>query len=215
MRKRIESIINNCINCQINKNHTHGKLGLLSGSLHHDTAWEKIAVDLFGPCDLAHFSTHSEGGKVYILVIIDLFTRFVRLQQLKSPTSAVIIKELETKWFIRYGRPDQILTDNGVQFTSKEMAEFMNRHKIKHVFISTYNPTANGICERTNATIAQILRMNQGKSLTKALSIAETNLNHCTHSTLKTSPYILAFGRESLDPREQKRDHTAMPEDTK
>ncbi|KRH92380.1 putative transposable element, partial [Pseudoloma neurophilia] len=61
MRKRIESIINNCVNCQMNKNHTHGKLGLLSGSLHHDTAWEKIAVDLFGPSDFAHFSTHSEG----------------------------------------------------------------------------------------------------------------------------------------------------------
>ncbi|KRH92683.1 putative transposable element [Pseudoloma neurophilia] len=51
-----------------------------------------------------------------------------------------------------------------------------------------YNPTGNGISERINQQITQILRMYKGWSLNMIKEIIENRLNNMFHSTLKDIP---------------------------
>lgn len=49
----------------------------------------------------------------------------------------------------RYGKPENILTDNGVQFhTNGPFEEFCNRHVINHILGRVHHPQTNGKIER-------------------------------------------------------------------
>jgi len=44
-------------------------------------------------------------------------------------------------------------SDNGGEFTSNEVKEYLNNANIKHETTSPYTPFQNGIAERSNRTI--------------------------------------------------------------
>ncbi len=49
--------------------------------------------------------------------------------------------------FSRYGNPDQLVSDNGLQFVSTDFTNFLRMHGIKHIRTSVYNPSENGLVE--------------------------------------------------------------------
>ena len=57
----------------------------------------------------------------------------------------------------RYGIPDELISDNGPQFTCEEFAQFMKDYDIKHITSSPYHPQANGQVERTVQTVKRLL----------------------------------------------------------
>lgn len=57
-------------------------------------------------------------GNRFILVIEDMFTRWVEAFALLITTAQTICAVLETEMFARYGYPKAIITDNGPQFIS-------------------------------------------------------------------------------------------------
>jgi aspartate/tyrosine/aromatic aminotransferase len=69
------------------------------------------------------------------------------------------------------------------------MKEMCNKHNIKQLFTSAYNPTENSISERVNATIGTFLRTN-GKIITKqTIKDIEQAINNVHNTALGTSPY--------------------------
>ena len=62
--------------------------------------WEKVASDLY-----------DFQGASYILVV-DYFSRYIKMQKLSSTTSSSIIIALKLI-FARHGIPDVVVTDNG------------------------------------------------------------------------------------------------------
>ena len=42
-----------------------------------------------------------------------------------------------------YGLPDQVVSDNGPQFTSEEFSQFLKRKGIKHICSAPYHPSTN------------------------------------------------------------------------
>ena len=50
--------------------------------------------------------------------------------------------------FLRYGLPEQVVSDNRPQFTSVEFAQFMRDNGIKHIKCASYYPASNGLMER-------------------------------------------------------------------
>ena len=81
-------------------------------------------MDIVGP--LA-----GESNPTFILVLVDLFSRWPELKIITDTSSGAVIKFLD-EIFSREGLPDTILTDNGTQFCSKEMKEFLDSNAIKH-----------------------------------------------------------------------------------
>ena len=61
-------------------------------------------------------------------------------------TSEKTIAELR-KLFSAYGLPEQVVTDNGRQFTSEEFSVFMRLNSIKHIRVVPYHPSSNGAAE--------------------------------------------------------------------
>ena len=92
-------------------------------------------------------------GKMFLLVI-DSNSKWLEVELMPSTTSEATIEKLR-ETFARYGIPEQLVSDNGPQFTSHEFAEFMKRNRIKHILVAPYHPRSNGQAERFVQTFKQ------------------------------------------------------------
>ena len=55
---------------------------------------------------------------MYIFVVLDTFTKFVRLYSEKRATSKVLSEKITKDYMIKTGKPKIILSDHGPQFIS-------------------------------------------------------------------------------------------------
>ena len=99
----------------------------------------------------------SRSGKKYILVICDYATRYPEAVALKSIEAECIAEEL-MKLFTRVGVPQEILTDQGSNFTSQLLAELYRLLHIRPIKTSPYHPQTDGLVERFNQTLKAMLR---------------------------------------------------------
>lgn len=65
--------------------------------------------------------------KFYLLIMIDVFSRWVQIGILKGINTKSVIKTLKRKWFDKYDKPNKILSDQGRQFISNEFLDFLKK----------------------------------------------------------------------------------------
>ena len=70
------------------------------------------------------------------------------------------IRELR-KLFAAYGLPEQLVSDNGPQFTSSDFAMFLKQNGVKHVRSAPYHPSSNGAAERFVQTFKRAMKQNE------------------------------------------------------
>lgn len=87
----------------------------------------------------------------------------------------------------------------GTNYTSRKFKEFMANNQITHIKTSPYNPTSNGVSERVNYAIANILRINKGNPLAEVIKKIEVHLNFTHHSILNASPMEVISKRSVFD----------------
>ena len=63
----------------------------------------------------------SADGYRYILIIVDLFSKFVELAAMRDQTAESVRRAIETGWLYRYGVPDVLLTDQGRNVDGEEV----------------------------------------------------------------------------------------------
>ena len=115
-------------------------------------AWETIAVDLMGPYP------RTRRGNTTLLVVTDLFTRWVEAFPLAEATSENIIRKLEEEVFHRFGYPCFILSDNDKRFIGVEMQEAAARWGAEMWTTPIYKPRGNPT-ERRNQEVKKGLRI--------------------------------------------------------
>ena len=54
--------------------------------------------------------------------------------------------------FARFGIPEVLVSDNGPQFVSEEMARFLLSMGVEHMYSAPYHPQSNGEAERSVQT---------------------------------------------------------------
>ncbi|XP_072174277.1 uncharacterized protein [Diadema setosum] len=116
-----------------------------------DEPFHRVAVDLVGPIKPA-----TTRGHRYILTLVDYATRYpeaVPLRNIDTPTVAEALLSI----YSRVGFPKEMLTDRGAQFTSDIMREVSRLLSIRHVTTTPYHPQCNGLVERFNGTLKQML----------------------------------------------------------
>ena len=66
--------------------------------------------------------------------------------------------------FARYGLPEQLVSDNGPQFTSAEFESCMKANGVKHIRTSPYHPASNEEAERFVQTFKHSLKTSRNDS---------------------------------------------------
>ena len=89
-------------------------------------------------------------GNSYVL-ICDYFSKFPFLYRAK--TSFWSLRDRLIDLFSIEGYPDEIVSDNGPPFQSKEFAKFLSGLGIKHTTSSPGYPRSNGFIERHIQTV--------------------------------------------------------------
>ena len=121
--------------------------------------WERIAMD--------HFY-HS--GRLY-LIVCDYFSKFPFIFQTKSTSFANIKDQLEELFGLE-GTPDEIMSDNGPPFSSREFNSFLSGLGIKHHLVTKLPPQSNGFIERQIQTVKRLMEKanSTGRSFKEALT---------------------------------------------
>src|SRR5689334_1950893 len=111
---------------------------------------ECIAIDVIGPITTSKRSS-------LILTIVCVVTRWGMAIPITRQTTEIIVQVLIHKWINVHGMPRVILSDNGTGFVSKVMRACLKAMGVKWKYVLPYRPQSNGICERFNGTLVNML----------------------------------------------------------
>ena len=108
-------------------------------------------MDVCGPL------IETPAGNKYMLVICDHFTRFTQVFPMPDQTAATIAKNIVYGWIRYFGEPLQIHHDQGTNFESDLMKQLCDVYGIEQRRTSPYHPQADGMVERFNKTIMNLI----------------------------------------------------------
>ncbi|KAI5720243.1 hypothetical protein M8J77_003912 [Diaphorina citri] len=114
--------------------------------------WDTLALDLMGPYP------RSKSGKTYLIVVTDLFSRWVEAKAVSSGHTKQIIQFLDSEIFPRFGYCTELLSDNGPQFTGTLWKQACARWQVTHHTTAPYHPRQNP-CETRNGAIKTRLQL--------------------------------------------------------
>lgn len=80
---------------------------------------------------------------------------------------ATLTIEVLTNIFATYGVPEEVVSDNGKQFTSEEFQRFLKMTNAKTVLSSPYHPSANGEAEIFARTFKRTVKASKDKQRLK------------------------------------------------
>ena len=111
-------------------------------------------------------------------------------------TTSKTVEALRTV-FARNGLPEQLVSDNGPQFTSEEFQLFLKKNGVKHTTSAPNHPATNGLAERFVQTFKQSLTSMKEDpgSMQAKLSKFLMKYRNKPHSTTGETPATLFVGR--------------------
>jgi hypothetical protein len=177
----LEATAKQCSQCQ--ESQKNPALAPLHPWCYPNKPWERIHVDFAGPLHNQMF-----------LIVVDAYSKWPEVIQMKSTTSEKTIKVLRDL-FARYGLVDQLVSDNGPQFTSEEFKTFMQKNGIKHIRSAPYHPATNGLAERFVQTMKNSLKMQKPGDVSQALARFLLAYRRAPNATTGETPATLFLGR--------------------
>src|SRR6218665_44187 len=159
--------------------------------------WERVSMDITGP------HPRSSQGNVYILTMMDQFTKFVEAVPIANQEATTVAKAFVETVVVRYGVPLQILTDQGRNFEGQVFSEMCRLLEIDKARTTTYHPRCNGMIERflrtMNSMISKVVEESQRNWDTVLPCVLGAYRASC-HETTGYSPNYLLFARENRAP---------------
>lgn len=152
-----------------------------------------VSIDFAGPY------TRSNSGNKFILVIVDMFSKYVIIEALRNSSATRTIECIRHELFLKFGVPEIMISDNGPQLKSAAFAEFLGDFGVTHWLTANYHAQANPT-EAANKTILNAIRSyiaNEKAHKRWDEHIVEITfaLNSALHSSTKMTPHQLIFGK--------------------
>ena len=154
--------------------------------------FDKLAVDII------ELSRTNSGNK-YAVVFSDYLTKWVEAFPIKDMKAETIAKLLINEIICRHSAPSELLSDQGANFMSNVVKEVCEYFRINKINTTPYNPKCDGLVERFNKTIAQMLSSYSDANQTNwdlYLPLILFAYRTSQQSTSKESPFALLYGRE-------------------
>eukprot|EP00745_Piridium_sociabile_P033382 TRINITY_DN571_c0_g1_i10.p1 TRINITY_DN571_c0_g1~~TRINITY_DN571_c0_g1_i10.p1 ORF type:complete len:1565 (+),score=261.65 TRINITY_DN571_c0_g1_i10:102-4796(+) len=157
----------------------------------------KVGIDLVGPIKPA-----SSRGHRFILVVVDYATRYPEAVPLRGIDSETVAEALWQIW-TRVGIPKEVLTDMGTQFVSHVMTQVNRLVGIRAQTTTPYHAQANGLVERFNATLKQMLKrlcQDHPKDWDRFVPAVLFAYREVPQESMRFSPFELLYGRTVRGP---------------
>ena len=138
----IKQVVRNCSACQATRPSQQRE-----DLFQHEVPagpWKRIAIDYF------------DWNQQKYILLADYYSRFPVMRSTNTMSANHLISVLKTI-FSEYGIPEEIMSDQGSQFTSEEYQKFAQEYGIKIIHSSPRYPQSNGFIESMVKITKQIL----------------------------------------------------------
>jgi hypothetical protein len=151
-----------------------------------DAPWQRVHIDFAGPF------LHK-----MLLVVVDARTKWPEVVIMPDTTAEHTVDALQVI-FATHGLPEQLVSDNGPQFTSQAFETFVKLNGIRHIRCSPYHPSSNGLAECFVRTFKEAMTASRddGRSLQHRVSDFLLTYRSTPHATTAESPASLMFKRQ-------------------
>lgn len=148
--------------------------------------WQRLHIDFAGPFLNKMF-----------LIVVDAHSKWPEVIPMATATTLTTIEALRPI-FARFGVPQQIVSDNGSQFTSSDFSSFLSENGVRHIRIAPFHPSSNGLAERFVQSFKQAMKSAKAteKTINKQLSAFLLAYRNSNHSTTAASPATLLLGKQ-------------------
>lgn len=132
------------------------------------------------------------------LVAIDYFTKWIEVASYTNMMRQVIVRFIKKEIICRYGVPNKIITNNGLNLNNKVMDELYNSFKIEHHNSSLYKPKMNGAVEAANKNIKNIIQkmVKTYKDEHEMLPFALHDYRTLVRTSIGATPFSLVYSTE-------------------
>ncbi|XP_011406246.1 PREDICTED: uncharacterized protein K02A2.6-like [Amphimedon queenslandica] len=138
----IQRLIERCHSCRVSQEQ---RAEPLISSPFPELPWQKVGMDLF------------EFKKTTYLLIVDYYSRYIEVAKLRHLTAGEVVLQCKSI-FARHGIPEEVISDNGPQFTAQSFSDFSCEYQFRHITSSPYHPMSNGEAERAVKTTKFLLK---------------------------------------------------------
>lgn len=148
-----------------------------------DRAWSRVHID-FAQIKDDHY-----------LIMVDAHSKWPEVLYMKNGTTAEKTIEALRAVFGRMGLCEEIVSDNGPPFASREFKEFLRNNGIRQILSAPYHPSSNGEAERFVRTFKKGVKCGGRKSRNHACQQFLLSYRSTPHSTTGKTPSEMIFGR--------------------
>lgn len=190
MKKDIDDYVKNCHRCVVGKTSEPNACAPLE-NIRTSEPLELVCIDFWS-------AEVKEGKSVDVLIVTDHFTKMAHAFPCQNQSAKQVAKRLWNDFFLVYGFPKRIHSDQGANFESKLIKELLTMAGVDKSHTTPYHPMGNGIAERFNRTLGSMIRTLPPKVKSKWPQMLQqlTFCYNCTeHETTGFAPFFLMFGR--------------------
>ena len=158
---------------------------------------QRVAMDIMGPLP------ETPRGNKYVLVIADYFTKWTEAYPIPNMEAITVAKCLVNEFICRFGVPEQLHSDQGRNFESKVIKNICDLLQIRKTRTSAYHPQSDGLVERFNRTLLNLLSTAVGdaeRDWDVHLPLLMFAYRTSVHETNGVTPFEMMFGREVVLP---------------
>ncbi|UYV70481.1 K02A2.6-like, partial [Cordylochernes scorpioides] len=192
--RSIRKYVGHCRECQRRKHAPLRPPGLLQPIPPTSVPFQRVGIDLLGRFPISHL------GNKWIIVCTDYLTRYAITRALPSADAQQVAKFVLEDVVLKHGAPREIITDRGRVFQSKLISELTGLCSSAQRFTTAYHPQMNGLTERLNKTLANMMSMYmdvEQKEWDVILPFITFAYNTAKQDTTGFTPFSLIHGREA------------------
>ena len=159
--------------------------------------WDTVGVDIMGPMEA------TKNGNRYILVFMDYMTKWPEVIALKNIGSKDVATAFINEVVCRHGVPKKLISDRGGNFMSDLMAQVLHLTGTVKLNTTSYHPQTDGLVERFNKTLMDMLSMYTNKNKTdwdEHIPYVVFAYRSSIQESAQKDPFFLTYGRTANFP---------------
>jgi transposase InsO family protein len=157
--------------------------------------WQMDLINMTGPNNTW---VYPNKRYEYVLVIIDIFTKFVYMYPMKNK-EGITVAMILNKLFLSGDIPDKLHSDKGGEFDNGYVSKLCLEFKVKQIIGQAYSPQTQGFVENKNKQIKRLLKYyminNDNNTYYDVLDQVAYTINNSKHGVTGFTPMQLHKGR--------------------